>query len=124
MNDKTAILAVNAQFYRALSDGDLATMHRIWARGRPVSCTHPSGPAILGRSAVMQSFATIFQHGAPRGIAAKDCAVVVTGATGLLICLEVVGDTSLMAANAFHREQGAWVLVNHQAAHINAENRA
>lgn len=126
MSHKVAVLAANAEFYRALGDGDLTAMSRLWSRRRPVSCTHPSGPALLGRAAVMHSFAAIFgAGGAPRGIQARDPAVVVTGATALVICIERIGDTALMAANAFHCEDGAvWRMVNHQSARIGAESRA
>lgn len=117
MTDSAAVLDANEAFYRALRDGDLDAMEALWARERPVSCTHPSGPAIFGRDAVMASWRMILMHQPPE-IRAAEPQVIVTGRSALVLCKEQVGPVELMASNAWVREDGAWRMVNHQAAAI------
>ena len=119
--DTAAVLDANQAFYRAMRKGDLAAMDALWARGRQVTCTHPGGPAILGRAPVMASWRLILsQH--PPAIRAEDERAIVTGGSAMVLCKEILGDSApyieLMASNAWIREDDAWRMVNHQAAHI------
>jgi len=117
MIDSAAVLDANEAFYRAMREGDLDAMEALWAQGRAVSCTHPGGPSIFGRSAVMASWRLILGH-QPPDIRADDTQVIVTGKSALVLCREVLGPVELMASNAWVREDGAWRMVNHQAAAI------
>jgi ketosteroid isomerase-like protein len=117
MTDSAAVLDANEAFYRAMREGDLDAMEALWARGRAVSCTHPSGPAIFGRDAVMASWRTILMHHPPE-IRPAEPKVIVTGRSALVLCREKVGPAELMASNAWVREDGAWRMVSHQAAAI------
>ncbi len=117
MSDTAAVLDANEAFYRAMREGDLDAMEALWARERSVSCTHPSGPAIFGRIAVMASWRAILGHQPPE-IRPEDPQAIVTGRTAMVLCRERIGAVELMAANAWVREDGAWRMVNHQAAHI------
>ncbi|MGF1501403.1 MAG: nuclear transport factor 2 family protein [Paracoccaceae bacterium] len=112
---KEAVLAANATFYAAMRNSDLVAMRTLWARHRRVSCTHPSGPALFGRAAVMESWRLILEEGAPPDIEAVGVQVVVTGATALVLCEERIGGVSLMASNVFAIEDGRWRMVSHQA---------
>lgn len=117
MSDTAAVLDANEAFYRAMREGDLDAMEALWARARSVSCTHPSGPAIFGRMAVMASWRAILGHQPPE-IRPEDPQAIVTGRTAMVLCRERIGAVELMASNAWVREDGAWRMVNHQAAHI------
>ena len=110
-----AVLDANQAFYRALRQGNLDAMDALWARARPVSCTHPSGPAIFGRAAVMESWRLILGH-LPPDIHASDAQAIVTGRSAMVLCTERIGPVALMASNAWVREDGAWRMINHQAA--------
>jgi len=116
-----AVLDANQAFYRAMRDGDVAAMERLWARGRQVTCTHPNSPSILGRGPVMASWRLILTRHPPE-IHAQDATAIVTGSTALVLCREIIGEdkilVELMASNAWVHESGAWRLVNHQAAPI------
>lgn len=117
MTETAAVLDANQAFYRAMRQGDLAAMDALWARGRSVSCTHPSGPAVFGRAAVMESWRLILAHEAP-DIHPDEEQAIVTGQTAMVLCTERIGSASLIASNAYVREDGAWRMVTHQAAHV------
>ncbi|HSF96668.1 MAG TPA: nuclear transport factor 2 family protein [Thermohalobaculum sp.] len=117
MRETAAVLDANEAFYRAMRTGDLDAMEALWARGRAVSCTHPSGPEIFGRAAVMESWRLILGHAAP-DIRAEAPQVLVTGRSAMVLCEEVIGHARLIASNAYVREDGAWRMVTHQAAHV------
>ncbi len=117
MSDTAAVLDANEAFYRAMREGDLDAMEALWARERSVSCTHPNGPAIFGRAAVMASWRLILAH-LPPDIHATDPQPIITGRTAMVLCREKIGSVELMASNAWVREDGAWRMVNHQAAPI------
>jgi len=117
MTETIAVLDANEAFYCAMREGDLDTMEALWARERPVSCTHPNGPAIFGRMAVMASWRLILGHQPPE-IHAEDPQPIVTGRSAMVLCRERIGSIELMATNAWVREDGAWRMVNHQAAPI------
>jgi hypothetical protein len=117
MLDTAAVLDANEAFYRAMREGDPDAMEALWARGRQVSCTHPNGPVIFGRTEVMASWRLILGHQPPE-IYAEDPQPIVTGRTAMVLCRERIGSVELMASNAWVREDGAWRMVNHQAAAI------
>ena len=112
-----AVLDANQAFYRAMRKGDLDAMDALWARARTVSCTHPNGPVLLGRVAVMESWRLILGH-LPPDIHATDAQAIITGRSAMVLCTESIGAARLMASNAWVREDGAWRMLNHQAAHI------
>ena len=125
MPDSAAVLAAvldaNQAFYRAMRQGDLDAMDALWARARSVSCTHPSGPAIFGRAAVMESWKLILGH-LPPDIHPAAAQAIVTGRTAMVLCTEHIGPVELMASNAWVREDGAWRMLNHQATHMPSAN--
>lgn len=117
MTDSAAVLDANEAFYRAMREGDIDAMEELWSQARAVSCTHPSGPTIFGRAAVMASWRLILAHQPPE-IRPADQRVIVTGRTAMVLCREQIGRIEMMASNAWVQEDGAWRMVSHQAAHI------
>ncbi|MBY8976295.1 nuclear transport factor 2 family protein [Rhodobacteraceae bacterium NNCM2] len=115
MTEKTKVLALNGAFYEAMRAGDIAAMDELWARKREVSCTHPSGPPIIGRAEVMESWRLIFGFSGPVQITESECSAIITGKTAMVLCREAVGSTSMMASNTFQLEDGHWRMINHQA---------
>ena len=69
----------------------------------------------------MASWRLILGH-QPPDIHAEDPQPIVTGRTAMVLCRERIGPSGssveLMASNAWVREDGAWRMVNHQAAPI------
>jgi hypothetical protein len=113
-----AVLDANAAFYAAIRTGDIVAMERLWAVRREVSCTHPSMQALAGRDRVMESWRLILVEGEPPPIRFDDPSVILAGGAALVLCTEIVGEAQLVAVNSFVHEDGAWRLINHQAAHV------
>lgn len=116
-----AVLDVNDSFYRAIRNGDYAGMEALWAARRRVSCTHPGWTELHGREDVMESWRMILLEQDPPELWPVEARAVVTGGTAIVVCVERMGVIELMACNSFVHEDGAWRLLNHQAARIPAE---
>ena len=54
---------VEAQFYEALQQGDLARLMAVWADDEEVVCVHPGGVRMVGPGAIRASFETILAQG-------------------------------------------------------------
>ncbi len=54
---------VEAQFYEAMRDGDLAKLMALWADDDEVLCVHPGGPRIVGHRAIRAAFEAMFGNG-------------------------------------------------------------
>ncbi|HET7408979.1 MAG TPA: nuclear transport factor 2 family protein [Paracoccaceae bacterium] len=90
-------------------------MDRLWARRRPVTCTHPDWRMLVGRRAVMKGWRLILLDHRPPEIWPVAAQAIVTGSTAMVICTERVDGAELMAANSFVREGARWRLLNHQS---------
>ena len=82
----------------------------------PVACIHPGWDALVGREAVMESWAAILGGpGAPQ-IRCEAPRAFVLGPSAFVICREVLEQQGwLIATNVFAREGGGWRMVHHQA---------
>lgn len=111
------ILAVNASFYRAFTEGDLASMQALWASEAPLSCLHPGMPALSGRQKVLESWARILERPPAAPMTCAEARVQLLGETALVLCYEGSGDnpSHLAATNVFVLEGGTWRLVHHHA---------
>jgi ketosteroid isomerase-like protein len=112
---ETAILAANEAFYRAFAARDLAAMDRLWADTVAVACIHPGWAPLIGRDAVLESWAGILSNPQSPDIRCVQPTAVVYGEVALVLCYEVVERGYLAASNFFLREDGAWKLFHHQA---------
>jgi ketosteroid isomerase-like protein len=54
---------VEAQFYEALQQGDLARLMAVWGDDDEIVCVHPGGPRVVGAAAISQAFEAIFSNG-------------------------------------------------------------
>jgi len=111
------VLAVNASFYRAFTEGDLASMQALWASEAPLSCLHPGMPVLAGRQKVLASWARILEHPPPAPMTCAEARVQLFGDTAVVLCYEGSGDSHshLAATNVFVLEAGSWRLVHHHA---------
>jgi limonene-1,2-epoxide hydrolase len=110
-----ALLRTNAAFYRAFADRDIEAMDELWAHTTPVACIHPGWPALHGRADVMTSWRAILLGADAPDVRCEEVVVSVIGETGLVTCVERIGEDVLVATNLFAREQGLWQIVHHQA---------
>lgn len=114
-DEQAAVLAANEAFYRAFAARDLAAMDRVWARGVAVICVHPGWAPLLGREAVMESWAGILGNPDSPNIRCLEAQASIYGEAAMVVCYEVVQRGYLVATNLFVREGGAWKLCHHQA---------
>lgn len=114
---ESAVLAANARFYRAFSDGDLASMNALWAENAPVACLHPGQPLLLGRDAVLRAWRDILEHQPGIELSGQEPSVQLFGDTAIVYCYEAASDqpAHLAATNVFVLEGPAWRMVHHHA---------
>lgn len=91
MSDEEAVLAANAEFYRAFAAREFAAMDALWARETPVACIHPGWGTLMGREAVMESWAAIFGDPGSPQIHCEVPRAFVPGDGAFVICREVLG---------------------------------
>ncbi len=118
MSDKSAILAANAAFYAAFATGDADEMARLWAEDDNVSYIHPGWPAIIGRLAVIGSWRDILGSADRPQITCHDPYAIVTGDSGCVLCVELMGSVALASSNHFRLVNGDWRLSHHQSSPI------
>jgi ketosteroid isomerase-like protein len=54
---------VEAQFYEAMQQGDLARLMAVWADDDDIVCVHPGGTRMVGAAAIRAGFEAIFSGG-------------------------------------------------------------
>ena len=118
--ERGALLRTNAAFYRAFAERDIEAMDELWAHATPVACIHPGWPALHGREDVMASWRAILLGGEAPDIRCEQSVALLIGETGIVTCVERIGDDALVATNVFAREHGLWQIVHHQAGPISA----
>lgn len=114
---ESAVLLVNACFYRAFSEGDAKAMADLWAKRAPVACLHPGAPLLIGRDAVLKSWRQILK-GRPSFNLRCDSAVVhLLDNAALVFCYEGADSepAHLAATNVFVLEDDTWRMTHHHA---------
>ncbi len=114
MSQDAKLLFANEAFYAAFAAKDLDAMVAVWSEREPLYCLHPGWPLLVGREAVLQSWAGILASGGPT-IAGEAESAYAEGEVGLVICTERLGNGLLAASNLFRMEEGRWRLFHHQA---------
>jgi ketosteroid isomerase-like protein len=114
--DEAEVLEANASFYRTFRRRDFAGMDALWSRSSLVACAHPGWPVLYGREEVIASWKAILANPESPRVDHDEPRVLAHGELAVVICTERVGETELVATNAFAREDGAWRMIHHQAA--------
>lgn len=114
-DERRPVAAANRAFYKAFAERDFAAMDRLWAQNSPVACVHPGWPAIFQREHVMASWRGILGNASQASVSCSDERVLVNGDTAIVICIESVAGSLLVATNVFIREDGVWRIIHHQA---------
>lgn len=118
-----AVLAANAQFYRALSLADSEAMRRVWLNSAEAVCAHPGHPPLVGWEAISASWRAIFEHQGILRVWPSDPRVRLFEQTAEVFCFENIdvgqapqgGIVRAQATNLFRRAGQAWKLVEHHA---------
>jgi uncharacterized protein (TIGR02246 family) len=114
---------VEAQFYEAMQQGDLASLMAVWADDDEIVCVHPGGPRLVGSGAIRASFEAIFANG---GVAAQPEQVHRIQGVGVSVHhlverIAVAGKPGraetawVLATNVYVNTAEGWRLVAHHA---------
>lgn len=125
---RTALLSsaddVEAQFYEALQQADLARLMAVWADDDEIVCVHPGGARLVGGAAIRASFEAIFANG---GVAAQPEEVHRLQGLGvsvhhLIERVQLAGPSGaqarqawVQATNVYMQTAQGWRLVAHHA---------
>jgi SnoaL-like domain len=112
LSARDAVLFANEAFYRAFSDRDFAQMESIWGED-PVSCIHPGSTALIGRSAVLESWKTILVEPYASEIGFHRPEAFVLGDVAYVVCYEDVRGAIFVTTNIFRRRGSRWMLIHH-----------
>jgi uncharacterized protein (TIGR02246 family) len=113
---------VEAQFYEALQQADLAKLMSVWSDDDDIACVHPGGPRVLGHAAIRASFESIFANGAvplqPQGVRrlqALGCAVHHVHERVTIVDAQGSRSAWLLATNVYVKTAQGWRMVAHHA---------
>jgi len=113
---------VEAQFYEALQQADLAKLMAVWADDDEIACVHPGGPRISGHAAIRASFEAIFANGAiplqpqdVRRLHTLSCAVHHLVEQVTLVDAQGRRGALVLATNVYVKTPQGWRMVVHHA---------
>jgi len=123
---ENAVLFANAAFYAAFAGRDVDAMDKVWAKDKPISCTHPGWQPLIGRAEVMASWRSILTAPSAPNIACRAERAVIHGDMAIVTCIEQISDEKgeseyLTATNIFARAGHIWLLLHHQAGPVNID---
>jgi ketosteroid isomerase-like protein len=123
VDHKDTLREINAAFYRAVEELDLAAMERLWLHEGWVRCIHPGWDLLVGWDLVKQSWQQIFSGTGWMRVTPTSVDVQVLGEVGMVGCAENItaadgGDVGVAVAQAtnlfLHTSQG-WRLIHHHS---------
>ncbi len=105
----------NDAFYLAFAARDMEHMDALWARHCPLICLHPGWPALTTREEIMASWQRILDNPQQPAIEIYGAQAFDMAAGVAVVCYELLEASVMVATNLFVEEDGAIVLVHHQA---------
>jgi uncharacterized protein (TIGR02246 family) len=119
---------VEAQFYEALQQGDIAKLMAVWSDDDEIACVHPGGPRVVGPAAIRASFETIFAHSAipvvPQSVRRlHTLGSAVHHLVEHITLVDAQGSRSawVLATNVYVKTAQGWRMVAHHASPGSAE---
>jgi uncharacterized protein (TIGR02246 family) len=113
---------VEAAFYAAFAHCDIKAMDAIWANDGAI-CIHPGSPALVGREAVMRSWANMLLNAEPPHVRIEVLSRTVCKNLAVHVVEEHItagyGDSAnasmVLATNVYRYEDNGWRLLEHHA---------
>ena len=111
-----------AAFYHAFESCDINAMMRVWSSDHDVVCIHPFGKRLVGRAAIKESWAQIFEQDIKLNFKISDQLYFAEKGLAIHLVHEniLVGDTThfqphVLATNVYLKTKQGWHLVGHHA---------
>ena len=110
-----------AAFYAAFIKRDVNAMMDVWAADDNISCIHPLGPILIGRTAIRESWEAIFRNSPEMQIVINGRSRGQDGSFAIHIVEEHIRAASeppgrpTQATNVFHLTDTGWRMVLHHA---------
>ena len=108
-------------FYDAFEVYDLDAMMAVWDNRDDIACVQPMGPVLQGRSAVRESWQTVFQHKHRPDVQVIHRQWIENDELAVHIVEEKVTfpggppqQPALIASNVYRKTEDGWRLVFHQ----------
>ncbi len=126
MDDRDAVLAANAAFYRAFESLDLARMEDVWLRAPSIKCVHPGWGLLVGWGPIMESWQRIFVSTLAMRFTLTHVHAEVAGDLAWVVLTENIESRThegkatgqVQATNLFQRDRGRWLLVHHHGSPV------
>lgn len=114
--------AAEAAFYAAFAQCDFKAMEAVWAEDNIV-CIHPGSSVLMGRDAVMRSWANMLLNAEPPNIRINLLSRTLNDAVAVHVVEEHIssgfGDTAsislVLATNVYRKEADGWRMFEHHA---------
>lgn len=131
MNDKSSATArpefdtpeaAEKQFYHAFRDCDLAAMSRVWADAGIV-CVHPGSDVLIGRDAIMRSWAKILTNAVKPEIKINVLSKTMQGGLAVHVVEEFITPggrkkpavSVVIATNVYRQGDYGWRIIQHHS---------
>jgi ketosteroid isomerase-like protein len=126
MDEKQAVLAANAAFYRAFETLEIAEMEKVWLRASHIKCIHPGWPLLCGWGPIMASWERIFTNTFAMRFTLADVRIEVAGDLAWVVLIENLESqgydgssrAEILTTNLFEKRDGQWFIVHHHASPI------
>ena len=111
MDDASAVIQTNSEFYRAFSTKDIELMGKVWRNNQHVQCIHPGAKPLVGYESIVDMWKSMFQARdqvfRSLDISPSDIKVSVRGTTAFVMCTEQVSapgtQRKMFATNIFRK---------------------
>src|SRR5262249_34864547 len=125
-DDRPAVLAANAAFYRAFESLDLQRMEKVWLRAPYIKCVHPGWGLLIGWGPVMESWQRIFANTFVMRFHLSNVSAEVVGDLAWVVATENLeshtsegkAEAQVQATNIFERRDGHWWLIHHHGSPV------
>eukprot|EP00283_Hemiselmis_rufescens_P009501 CAMPEP_0173433090 /NCGR_PEP_ID=MMETSP1357-20121228/10669_1 /TAXON_ID=77926 /ORGANISM="Hemiselmis rufescens, Strain PCC563" /LENGTH=236 /DNA_ID=CAMNT_0014397769 /DNA_START=24 /DNA_END=731 /DNA_ORIENTATION=- len=123
MDETSAVLRTNSDFYSAFSTKDIELMGKVWLNSPQVQCIHPGAKPLVGYDKIVSMWTNMFQAKdkvfRSTDIKPDGIKVHVRGTSAYVMCSEQVSapgaSRKMLATNIFRKYGGRWFLVHHHA---------
>jgi ketosteroid isomerase-like protein len=113
---------IEAAFYEALQNADIAKLMACWSDDDEIVCVHPGGPRVVGHGAIRATFDAMFANGAILAVPlqvrkVESLASVVHNVLERIEVMTPQGAVQayVLATNVYHKTPQGWRMVAHHA---------